>query len=103
MSAVVSQQMEPGLWVALPLCAWVVTVLILAVLIGVIAMAVIKKADTKDMPVILTAFVPVLVELAQALVSGRRPSTTRLPRKHTDAESVDSERNGRDEQAPHSF
>jgi hypothetical protein len=102
MSAVASQQIDPGLWVALMLCAWVVTVLIVAVLVGAIAMAVIRKADTKDLPEILTAFVPVLVELAQALTAGRWPSTTRLLRKHTDAESADSWRDGRDGRAPHS-
>jgi hypothetical protein len=101
MPNVASQQVDPGLWVALTLCAWVITVLIVAVLVGAVAMAVVRKADTKDLPEILTALVPVLVELARALTAGHWQSTSRLFKKHTDAVSADSGKDGRSEQTSH--
>jgi hypothetical protein len=102
MPAVASQQIDPGLWVALALCSWVVTVLIVAVLVGVIATAAIKKADAKDLPKVLAALVPVLLELARALTARRWPSTTRPLGNHTGTESVGSGRRGRDGRTPHS-
>jgi hypothetical protein len=66
-------------WQALLICAWLGTVLVVAILVLAIVKAVINKTDARDVPRVLDALGPLLGGVVKPLVRGPFPLTAVPP------------------------